>query len=173
MMKYGHFNKDCTEYIIEDPSTPVPWMNFLTNGRYAALVSQCGGGPSYSMRNHAHAVFHQSAESGYTDRPGRYIYLRDKSSKEVWSPTFQPVRSDYIQYAARHGIGYTVIASTHAHVSENVACGHAPSFNPIRPGAKNVPYVARPSEGSTVHRLGVVDKRTDPAYAKRAELFGR
>jgi len=47
MSHYGHFSKLGDEYIITRPDTPKPWINYLTNGDYCALVSQTGGGYSF------------------------------------------------------------------------------------------------------------------------------
>jgi len=46
-MKYGHFSEDNLEYIITDPKIPQSWINYLTNDKYCALVSQTGGGFSF------------------------------------------------------------------------------------------------------------------------------
>ncbi|MBU0479382.1 hypothetical protein KKC91_12600, partial [bacterium] len=45
--EFGHFSEDGREYIIDNPITPAPWVNYLTNGRYTALVSHTAGGFSY------------------------------------------------------------------------------------------------------------------------------
>ncbi len=45
------------------------------------------------------------------DRPGKYIYVKDNESKEIWSLTWQPVGKNPESYKAIHGFGYTRIES--------------------------------------------------------------
>jgi len=33
-MQYGHFSPDSLEYIVTNPNTPRPWINYLTNEKY-------------------------------------------------------------------------------------------------------------------------------------------
>jgi cellobiose phosphorylase len=51
-MKYGHFSSDGLEFIISHPETPTPWINYLTNDKYCAIISQCAGGYSFSRLPH-------------------------------------------------------------------------------------------------------------------------
>jgi hypothetical protein len=43
---YGRFSKDGSEYVITNPDTPRPRINYLTNGSYCALCSQAGSKPT-------------------------------------------------------------------------------------------------------------------------------
>ncbi len=54
------------------------------------------------------------------DTGGRYLYLRDNSSGDYWSPTWQPTRHDLQEYTCRHGIGYTSITSRCHDITANV-----------------------------------------------------
>ena len=58
----------------------------------------------------------------YNDAPldvgGRFLYLRDRATGRVWSPTWQPWRTDLERYWCRHGLGYTVIGSRR----DGIAC---------------------------------------------------
>jgi len=112
MTKYGHFSESGDEYIITRPDTPKPWINFLTNGRYCALISQTGGGYSFI----GDAGFNRILDSDpdeitITDRPGRYIYIRDDMTGEYWSLGWQPTRRPLDFFQASHGLGYTTIKS--------------------------------------------------------------
>jgi len=46
-MNYGHFSSDGWEYVVTDPNTPRPWINFLTNDEYCSVISATGGGYSF------------------------------------------------------------------------------------------------------------------------------
>lgn len=109
-MSYGHFSEDGKEYIITRPDTPRPWANYLTNGRFCSICSQTGGGHSFfetSGYNRVTCEYPQTAV--LQDRPGRYVYLRDKDSGEYWSANWQPMCGDTDGFEARHGIGYTSV----------------------------------------------------------------
>ena len=108
-MSYGHFSEDEKEYIITRPDTPRPWVNYLFNDTYHAIVSQSGGGFSY-CRDPKFNRIHRY-ERMITDRPGRYLFLHDTQSKDVWSANWQPMMKEYQKFETRHGLGYTIITS--------------------------------------------------------------
>ena len=107
--KYGKFSEDGLEFIITNPVTPRPWMNYLTNGSYCAVISQCAGGYSFCKHCCNVHILRWAPENWHFDRPGRYVFLRDKYSGKYWSSTYQPIRAKYIFYQTRHGLGYTII----------------------------------------------------------------
>jgi len=39
MKKYGHFDDENREYVITDPATPFPWINYLGNEDFFSLIS--------------------------------------------------------------------------------------------------------------------------------------
>ncbi len=45
--KYGHFDDDNREYVITDPQTPWPWINYLGNEDFFSLISNTAGGYSF------------------------------------------------------------------------------------------------------------------------------
>jgi cellobiose phosphorylase len=113
-MKYGHFSKDALEFVITTPATPRPWINYLTNEKYCAIISQCAGGYSFYKDCRSNRILRWLPENWHFDRPGRYIYIKEKvKSKEqkgkIWSLTYQPLRVTPKFFQARHGLGYTVI----------------------------------------------------------------
>lgn len=111
-LTYGHFSADGLEYVIHQPVTPRPWANYLTNGKYCALISQTGGGYSFVESSGYHRLTRaHPAAMVLEDRPGRYVYLRDDETGRFWSISWQPVQAPYEQWEARHGLGYTVVRS--------------------------------------------------------------
>jgi len=108
-MRYGKFNENKKEFIIEKPDTPRPWFNYLFNNVYHALVSQTGGGYSYYRDPKSNRILRY--DHIQTDRPGRYIFLRDAQTKKVWSANWQPLRTKLDFWQCRHGLGYTQILS--------------------------------------------------------------
>jgi len=108
-MKYGYFSKDGSEYIITAPETPRPWINYLTNEHYCCILSQCAGGYSFYRDCRSHRITRWAPENYHFDRPGKYIYAREKNT--AWSLTYQPLRVKPKSYQCRHGLGYTEIES--------------------------------------------------------------
>ncbi len=108
-MQYGHFSKNGKEFIITRPDTPKPWFNYLFNDLYHALVSQTGGGYSYHDDPKSNRILRY--EHIQTDRPGRYIYVRDEEDKSYWSLNWQPVRETPDFWETRHGLGYSILTS--------------------------------------------------------------
>ena len=119
-MRYGHFSGDGREFVITDVRTPSPWINYLYNGRYFATVSANGGGISYDRSPLHGRVTRYRINDVPPDRPGKYIYLRDRDSGEVWSLTWQPVGRDAAAYRVRHGFGYTIAESEVAEIAGSV-----------------------------------------------------
>lgn len=111
-MKYGHFSKDGYEYIITEPKLPAPWANFLTNEKYCAVVSQTGGGYSFYKDPKTDRLLYWVGRDLWTDRPGRYVFIRDKGTGEVFSLTWQPLRKPLDSFEVRVGLGYQVISSS-------------------------------------------------------------
>ncbi len=42
--RYGHFDDQHREYVITDPKTPWPWINYLGNEDFFSLISNTAGG---------------------------------------------------------------------------------------------------------------------------------
>jgi cellobiose phosphorylase len=107
-MAFGRFSDDGREFLITDVRTPSPWINYLENGRYFATISANGGGISYDRSPLHGRITRYRINDVPPDRPGKYIYVKDRDSGEVWSLTWQPVgREPASAYRAAHGFGYT------------------------------------------------------------------
>ncbi|NOX89628.1 MAG: glycosyl transferase family 36 [Calditrichaeota bacterium] len=106
-MQYGHFSDDGKEFIIDNVETPTPWINYLQNGQYFALISNNGGGYSYIKSPLHGRITRYRLNDVPPDRPGKYIYIKDLDSGEVWSLTWQPVGKFREAYRVIHGFGYT------------------------------------------------------------------
>jgi cellobiose phosphorylase len=110
-MKYGYFDDDAREYVITRPDTPLPWINYLGCEAYFGLISNTAGGYSFYKDARLRRLTRYRYNNAPYDMGGRYIYLRDNSDEEFWSPSWMPVRSALDEYTCRHGMGYTIIRS--------------------------------------------------------------
>ncbi len=113
-MRFGYFDDEKREYVIDRPDTPAPWANYLGSPEYGALISNQAGGYSFAKSGAngriLRYIFNQS------DQPGRYIYIRDHDTKDYWSASWQPVGKDLGEYQSecRHGTGYTKMTADYS-----------------------------------------------------------
>jgi len=112
-MRYGYFDDENFEYVIDKPNTPRPWTNYLGSIKYGAIITNHAGGFSFykSAKNGRFLRFR--ANSIPMDQPGRYFYIKDKQSHDFWSSSWQPVGKnlDHYKSICRHGTAYTIIES--------------------------------------------------------------
>jgi cellobiose phosphorylase len=112
-MKFGHFDDKNREYVITQPDTPLPWINYLGCQAYFGLISNTGGGYSFYRDARLRRITRYRYNNVPLDFGGRYVYLRDDQSAQFWSPSWQPTRHDAENYTCRHGMGYSIIGSTY------------------------------------------------------------
>ena len=72
--------------VINTPHTPVPEVQFLSNGRYHVMVTNGGGG--YSRWNDV--AITRWREDGTCDDWGTFCYIRDVENNVFWSAGHQP-----------------------------------------------------------------------------------
>lgn len=105
--KFGYFDDTNREYVITNPQTPWPWINYLGNEDFFSLISNTAGGYSF----YKDAKFRRITRYRYNNVPmdngGRYFYINDGES--VWSPGWKPCKTPLDSYECRHGMSYTRI----------------------------------------------------------------
>ena len=104
---FGHFDDVNREYVITNPQTPWPWINYLGNEDFFSLISNTAGGYSF----YKDAKFRRITRYRYNNVPmdngGRYFYINDGGT--VWSPGWKPCKTPLDFYECRHGMSYTRI----------------------------------------------------------------
>ena len=114
MKTFGHFDDKNREYVITDPATPFPWINYLGNEDFFGLISNTAGGYSF----YKDAKFRRITRYRYNGVPmdagGRYFYIvdNDGQSPVVWSPGWKPCKTPLDFYECRHGMNYTRITGS-------------------------------------------------------------
>ena len=107
-MKFGHFDDERREYVITNPRTPWPWINYLGNEDFFSLISNTAGGYSF----YKDAKFRRLTRYRYNGVPmdagGRYFYIKDGES--IWNPGWKPCKTELDKYECRHGMNYTIIS---------------------------------------------------------------
>ncbi|MEN6520611.1 MAG: hypothetical protein ABFD46_05605 [Armatimonadota bacterium] len=144
-MEYGHYSEDGREFIITRPDTPKPWVNCLTNGSYCALVSQTGGGYSFIGGPGYDRITRAGPDIIASDRPGRYVFVRDNSTGEFFSIGWQPVMREPDKFECHHTQGVTTIASSYLGIA-----GQMVIFVPM-------------DDNMEVWRVTLENERDDPA----------
>ncbi len=126
--RYGHFDDQQREYVITDPRTPWPWINYLGNEDFFSLISNTAGGYSF----YKDAKFRRITRYRYNNVPmdngGRYFYIREElptangqeSKPLIWSPGWKPMKTPLDFYECRHGMGYTRITGRKNEVEASV-----------------------------------------------------
>jgi len=122
MKEYGHFDAKNREYVITDPRTPFPWMNYIYNDEYYALLSHTGGGYSFHISARDKRLLRYRLNNVPMDRPGRYVYIQERQSGDYWSAGWAPVCKPAKQqkFESRHGMGYSRMLSEYKGVASEL-----------------------------------------------------
>lgn len=112
-MRYGYFDNDSHEYVIERPDVPVSWTNYLGVKDLCTVISHNAGGYSFYKTAEHHRISRFRQNGVPLDRPGHYVYIRDDETGEYWSISWQPVGKDLskARYECRHGLSYSKFIS--------------------------------------------------------------
>ena len=106
-MKFGYFNDSDREYVITDPKTPWPWINYLGNEDFFSLISNTAGGYSFYKDARLRRITRYRYNNVPMDDGGKYFYINENG--DIWSPGWKPVKAKLDNYECRHGMGYTQI----------------------------------------------------------------
>ena len=106
-VQYGHFDDAHREYVITNPKTPFPWINYLGNEDFFGLISNTAGGYTFYKDAKFRRITRYRYNSVPMDNGGRYFYLKD--GDVVWNPGWKPCKTPLDTYECRHGLNYTRI----------------------------------------------------------------
>ncbi|MGD8822462.1 MAG: glycosyl transferase [Anaerolineales bacterium] len=115
-MRFGFFDDVNQEYVITQPDTPLPWINYLGCQDFFGIISNTAGGYSFYKDARLRRLTRYRYNNAPLDVGGRCLYVRmhGKSANiddASWSPTGQPMRGELDAYQCRHGLGYSRITS--------------------------------------------------------------
>ena len=106
-MQYGHFDDREKEYVITDPRTPYPWINYLGMDDFFTIISNTAGGYSFYKEARLRRITRYRYNNVPADCGGKYFYINEGGN--IWSPGFKPVKNELDNYQCRHGLSYTII----------------------------------------------------------------
>jgi len=118
MKEYGHFDDAKREYVITNPRTPFPWINYLGNEDFFGLISNTGGGYNFYKDAKFRRITRYRYNSVPMDNGGRYFYINDGGT--VWNPGWKPCKTALDSYECRHGLNYTRITGAKNKVRASV-----------------------------------------------------
>lgn len=116
--QYGHFDDHHREYVITNPRTPFPWINYLGNEDFFGLISNTAGGYAFYKDAKFRRLTRYRYNSVPMDNGGRYFYVKD--GDVVWNPGWKPCKTELDHYECRHGLNYTRIIGEKSGVRASV-----------------------------------------------------
>ncbi len=145
----GGFHPDGKEYCIhlEREHTPAPWINVIANPNFGFIVSESGSGYTWRENSHEFRLTPWSNDA-VSDPPGEVIYLCDKDTGNIFTPTALPIRDEGI-YHIRHGFGYSVFSHSCLGISQTLT-----QFVPEKDALK-ISWLALKNETDEIRRLSV------------------
>ncbi|MFA6647823.1 MAG: hypothetical protein WCS32_04215, partial [Candidatus Izemoplasmatales bacterium] len=108
-MKFGKFDDELKEYVINTPYTPYPWINYLGTEDYFVLFSNTAGGYSFYKDARKRRITRYRYNNVPIDNEGRYFYIKENDN--IWNIGVKPTKTNVDFYEARVGLGYTKITS--------------------------------------------------------------
>ena len=152
-MKFGHFDDERKEYVIETPYTPLPWINYLGNEDFFGLISNTAGGYDFYKDAKMRRITRFRYNNVPEDNGGRMFYISSDDS-DAWSPSFMPSKTPLDYYETRHGLGYSLFKGTKDNISSELLC-----FVPLKEKAEVMMLTVRNDSDKTrnIRTVGAVE----------------
>jgi N,N'-diacetylchitobiose phosphorylase len=108
-MRYGYFDTENDEYVIDRVDLPTSWTNYLGVEDMCAVLNHTAGGYLFYKSPEYHRITRFRGNAIPMDRPGDYVYIRDREDGDYFSISWQPVGKplDEARYICRHGLSTT------------------------------------------------------------------
>ncbi|MHB9292690.1 Glycoside Hydrolase Family 94 protein [Hollandina sp. SP2] len=108
-MRYGYFDTEHREYVIDRVDVPVSWTNYIGVKDLCGVFNHTAGGYLFYKSPEYHRISRFRPNGVPMDRPGHYVYIRDDDTGEYWSLSWQPVGQDLdkARYTCRQGLSYS------------------------------------------------------------------
>ena len=117
-MEYGFFDDKNREYVITEPRTPWPWINYLGTEDFFSLISNTAGGYSFCKDAKFRRITRYRYNNVPMDSGGKYFYIND--GKDIWNPGWKPCKTALDSYECRHGMNYSKITGSKNGVEASV-----------------------------------------------------
>lgn len=147
---YGHFADEAGAFVITDPLPPRTWINYLSNRRLHAFISQNAGGLLWYLEPASRRLTRYHYLPAPADRPGFYVYLRDRGTGVVWNPHAAPTQTPLDAFACEVRPGRQ---------SFRAACGGIEA---------EVTYAIPPADDVMLWQVAVTNRRAEDAAVQVA-----
>ncbi len=144
-MKYGFFDDKNKEYVITNPRTPNPWINYLGNEDFFSLISNTAGGYSFYKDAKLLRITRYRYNNVPADTNGRYYFINDEGT--IWNPGWQPTQTPLDSYECHHGLGYSRFHSSKKGINADLT-----AFVPLHETCE-VNYLKLKNTDSKTHSL--------------------
>ncbi|MFN5061439.1 MAG: GH36-type glycosyl hydrolase domain-containing protein [Pseudomonadota bacterium] len=98
---------------------PLPWCNVVANPHFGFLVSESGGGYTWSENSRENRLTAWSNDP-VLDPVSEVVYLRKADSGEYWSLTPHPA-GDGLEYSVEHGFGYSSFSTNNGGIETTLS----------------------------------------------------
>ena len=115
-MRYGYFDNDRREYVIDRVDVPVSWTNYIGLKDFYGVFNHTAAGYVLYKSPEYHRIT-RFRPNGPMDGPGHYIYIRDDETGDYWSVSWQPVGKPKDHYSCRHGLSYSKYLCDYSEIS--------------------------------------------------------
>ena len=116
--EYGYYDDKNREYVITDPCTPWPWINYLGTEDFFGLISNTAGGYDFCKDAKFRRITRYRYNGVPMDAGGRYFYIKDGDT--VWNPGWKPCKTPLDSYECRHSMNYTRIRGSKNGITASV-----------------------------------------------------
>lgn len=115
-MRYGYFDNERREYVIDRVDVPVSWTNYIGLKDMYGVFNHTAGGYLLYKTPEYHRITRFRPNGVPMDGPGHYVYLRDQDTGDYWSISWQPVGKPKAHFSCRHGLSYIKYHSDYADI---------------------------------------------------------
>ena len=115
-MRYGYFDNERREYVVDRVDVPVSWTNYIGTGDMYGVFNHTAGGYLVYKTPEYHRITRFRPNGVPMDGPGHYVYLRDRDTGDYWSVSWQPVGKPREFFSCRHGLSYVKYLSDYSSV---------------------------------------------------------
>lgn len=119
-MKFGHFDDQNREYVIETPHTPLPWINYLGTENFHSLISNTCGGYSFYKDAKLRRITRYRYNNVPRDVSGRFYYVKDGNI--LWNIGYLPLKTELDSYKCRHGMNYSIFETSKNGLNAKLTC---------------------------------------------------
>ena len=123
----GGFDEDGKSYsfsINDKTLPPAPWSNVIANPRFGTVVTEVGGGYTWSENSRENRLSPWTNDP-VMDQLGEVVYLRDVKSGQFWCPTPRPISLE-ADVSVHHRFGETEFLTTIEGITSTLAISVSP-----------------------------------------------